>query len=372
MAKSTKIIMIVFCSLVAVLCVAIGVSTLKTESEKKGEGMPTVSQNTTVATTAPTETTTAKAENLSQRILGKWRDSANMSGYEFFEDGTVEITYVNLTVPIINIPVNGTTKGIYTLEGDKLTTKFTIYSATIEDTYTVAVDGNNLSMTNLEGLETAIYMRAKNEDETTTAKTATHPTTTKKEGSVLYDDELIGSWETYDGTIYSFDYDGNFELTKNGRNLSGIYLIDESKITLQYADGGKKVTEKYTYIVTKNSLSLNKNGGEILLTREGTGNVSSSEDDLLGVWRDGADMTGFEFKPGGICEITYMDFTVPVVNIPINGTYTGTYEVKGNKVTVSVNIYGAGLNDEFEFSVSGNTLKMKNTDTGTEYTYLKK
>ena len=30
------------------------------------------------------------------------------------------------------------------------------------------------------------------------------------------------------------------------------------------------------------------------------------------------------------------------------------------------------MNDEFEFSVSGNTLRMKNTDTGTEFTYMKK
>ena len=117
MAKSTKIIMIIFCSLVAVLCVAIGISTLKSESEKKGEGKPTVSQSTTVASTAPTSTTDA-SDVLSEQIIGKWRDSADMSGFEFFSDGTVEITYVNLTVPIINIPVNGTTKGIYTLEGD--------------------------------------------------------------------------------------------------------------------------------------------------------------------------------------------------------------------------------------------------------------
>lgn len=371
MAKSTKIIMVVFCSLVAVLCVAIGVSTLKTDSEKKGENLPTISQNTTVQSTAPTETTTAKSENLSDKILGKWRDSADMSGFEFFEDGTVEITYVNLTVPIINIPVNGTTKGVYTIEGDKLTTKFTIYSATIEDTYTVSVNGNNLSMTNLDGNETTTYMRVKKEAETTTAKTTTHPSTTKQ-SSVLYDDELIGSWESYDGAVYSFDYDGNFELAKNGSNYSGIYLTDEGKITLQYADGSSKVTEKYSYTVTKNSLSLSGNGEEILLSREGTGSFSSNEDDLFGVWRDSTDMAGYEFKPGGICEITYMNFTIPVVNIPINGTFTGTYEVKGNKVTVSANVYGNAINDEFEFSVSGNTLRMKNTDTGTEFTYMKK
>ena len=371
MAKSTKVIMIIFSSLVAVLCVAIGVSTIKNESEKNGGGKPTVSQTTTIASTATTATTTAKPENLSDKIIGKWRDSANMSGFEFFSDGTVEITYVNLTVPIINIPVNGTTKGIYTLEGNKLTTKFTIYSSTIEDTYTVSVDGNELSMTNHDGNETVTYMRAKTETETTTAKTTTYPSTSKN-SSVLYDDELIGSWESYDGSVYSFDYDGNFKLKKNGKSFSGIYLTDNGKITVQYADGSNKVTEKYTYSVTKNSLTLDKNGDEIYLVREGTGNVVASEDDLLGVWRDGTDMSGFEFKPDGICEITYMDFTVPVVNIPINGTYTGSYEVNGNRLTVSANIYGSRINDVYEFSVSGNVLNMKNIETGSEYTYMKK
>ena len=66
-----------------------------------------------------------------------------------------------------------------------------------------------------------------------------------------------------------------------------------------------------------------------------------------------------------------INFTVPVVNIPINGTFTGTYNVSGNKITISASIYGSSINDEYEFSVSGNTLTLKNTENGDVFTLTK-
>lgn len=366
MAKSTKIILITLCSLIAVCCVAVGVGTVMKDKDDTTT-LPTVSQSENIQSTVPA---TEKAPDLSELIIGKWRDSADMSGFEFFSDGTVEITYVNLTVPVINLPVNGTTKGTYKLEGDRLTTKFSIYSATIEDSYKISVDKNELSMTDLEELEKATYMRV-SESETITKKTTTHPSTEKDGNSVLYDDELIGSWEAVDGTKYSFDYDGSAEITKDGESFNGIYLTDSGKITLQYAANGKKITEKYSYTVSKNSLSFVKDGEEILFVREGTGNVSASDDELLGVWRDGANMSGFEFKPDGICDITYVNFTVPVVNIPINGTFTGSYSVKGNKLTVTASIYGSSTRDVYKFSISGNTLTLENTENGEVFTLTK-
>jgi hypothetical protein len=44
-------------------------------------------------------------------------------------------------------------------------------------------------------------------------------------------------------------------------------------------------------------------------------------------------MSGYEFKEGGVVVITYVNLTVPVVNIPINGSFTGSYSISGNKVT---------------------------------------
>ncbi len=368
MAKSTKIIAIILSVLVAAVCVAAGVSTVK---EKSDPDLPTVGGSTTKPTVSITETTTKAPKELSELILGKWTDSANMSGFEFFSDGTVEITYVNLTVPVINIPVNGKTKGTYTLEGDKLTTRCTIYSATIEYNYTVSVNGNNLSLTDLEDLETTTYMRKTETAETTTkVKETTLPPTKNNAG---YDDEIIGSWENSKGEKYEFDYDGEVEITAGGKEYDGIYIAEGGKITLQYKKNGSKVTEKYTYTVRKNSLTLKGEDGEIQLVREGTNNVATgSEDDLLGTWRDSADMSGFQFKPGGLCEITYVNLTIPVVNIPINGTFTGSYTVKGNKLTITVSIYGNPIVDEYEYSVSGNTLTLKNTDSNNAITLTKK
>ena len=369
MAKSTKIIVIVLSTLIAAVCVAAGISTVK-EGEKTN--LPTFSQSTTATSTVTqTETTTEAPKPLSKLILGKWTDSADMSGFEFFDDGTVEVTYVNLTVPVINIPVNGKTKGTYTLEGNKLTTRYTIYSATIEYVYTASVDGDSLSLTNLDGLETSTYMRKNESSETTTkVKETTLPTTKNNQG---IDDEIIGSWETSNGAVYEFEYDGDFELTVAGKEYDGIYIADGGKVTLQYTKNGSKVTEKYNYTISKNSLTLKGDGAEILLTREGTGNaVSANEDDLLGVWRDSADMSGFEFKPDGLCKITYVNLTIPVVNIPINGTFTGSYSVKGNKLKITVSIYGNPIEDEYEFSVSGNTLTLKPTDGGNTITLQKK
>lgn len=369
MAKSTKIIAIILSVIVAGVCVAAGINTVM-DSGNTPE-LPTVSSTAAKPTVSVTETTTEKQKELSELILGKWTDSADMSGFEFFPDGTVEITYVNLTVPVINIPVNGKTKGTYTLKGDKLTTRCTIYSATIEYNYSVEADETSLTLISLEDLNKTTYMRKTETSETTTkVKETTLPTTKKNTG---LDDEIIGSWEGSNGDKYEFDHDGDFELTSGGKEYEGIYLAEGGKITLQYRKNGTKVTEKYTYTVRKNSLTLKGDAGVIELSREGTNSAPvGSEDDLLGTWRDSADMSGFQFKPGGLCEITYVNLTIPVVNIPINGTFTGSYTVEGDRLTVTVSIYGNPIKDVYKYSVSGNTLTLKGIDNDNVITLQKK
>lgn len=377
MSKTTKIIAIILCCLVAACCVAIGVGTVLNDDTTRATDSTENSETTATndVTKEPTVSSTQnKEDELKNAIIGKWRDSADMSGFEFFDDGTVEITYVNLTVPVINIPVNGTTKGTYTISGDTLTTKFSIYSATIDDTYKVSVNGNELSLTDLEDFETATYMRVKASSETETTKEpgSTTATTKKDESEVLYDDELIGSWENSSGKKYKFSDDGTVKITSSGSSYSGIYITDSGNLTVQYVSDGKKVTEKYTYTVSKNSLSLkNKSGAESLFIREGTGSAGVSEDDLLGVWRDSADMSGFEFKQDGLVEITYVNFTVPVVNIPINGTFVGSYTVKNGLLTVTSSIYGSTNTDTYEYKINGNSLTLKNIENGDTLSYVK-
>lgn len=319
--------------------------------------------------------TTAPAPDLATLILGKWTDSANMSGYCFYADGTVEVTYVNLTVPIINIPVNGTAKGVYTLDGDRLTTKFSIYTATIEDTFTAKVENNMLSLYNLEELETSTYARAAEAETTTAATTAVTSAAEVSDttAEVVADGtEFIGSWINSDGNLgYTFNKDGTAKVLYYGDEFSGVYMTDGDSITIQYTGAEGKVTKTYTFTASKNNLSLVSDGDTTLFVRRGTADSPAQSNALLGKWSDGANMSGYEFKEGGVVVITYVNFTVPVVNMPINGSYTGSYSISGDQVTLNYSIYGNSITDKFAFTVKDNVLSFIDED-GEVSTYLKK
>lgn len=374
MDKSTKIIAALLAAIVAVFVVVVIIAT--TAMNKDDEPTSVATEPTDVSTTATTApTTTLPVVPVSELIIGKWTDSANMSGYEFFSDGSVEMTYVNLTIPVINIPINGVSKGVYTLEGDTLVTKFSIYSATIENKYTVKVENNSLSMKSHEDGETATYQKA-------SSAVATNPVITTEATDI---DEIVGSWINDNSTVkYFFSDDSSVRVTfSNARvasistealsgEYSGVYLTDGSSVIIQFTVDGKKVTQKCSFSVSKNTLSLtDETGSTSLYVREGTAIVTPGSDELMGKWSDSTGMSGYEFKEGGIVVITYVNFTVPVVNIPINGSFTGSYNVKGNKLTVSYSVYGNSMVDTFEFSVNGNSLSLKGDD-GKTSTYIKK
>ena len=75
-------------------------------------------------------------------------------------------------------------------------------------------------------------------------------------------------------------------------------------------------------------------------------------------------MSGFDFKEGGSVDVTYVNFTIPVINMPINGTYKGTYSVSNGRLTVNFSIYGKSVINSYEFSVAGDTLTLKNVEDG--------
>lgn len=374
MDKSTKIIAALLAAIVAVFAIVVVITTtaMNKDDDTADTSAPTVAVSPDVTTTP---TTTVPPTPLSELILGKWTDSANMSGYAFYADGTVEMTYVNLTVPVINIPINGVSKGVYTLEGDKLTTKFSIYSATIENTYTVKVENNSLSMKDREDGETATYQKA-------SGTTSVVPANTNAAADI---DEIVGSWINDNSTVkYAFNDDGTLKATffdakvasiststLNGE-YSGVYLTDGESIIIQFTVGNQKVTQRCSFSVSKNTLSLtDETGSTNLYVREGTSIVTPGSGSLLGKWSDSTEMSGYEFKEGGVVVITYVNFTVPVVNIPINGSFTGSYSISGNKLTVSYSIYGNSMLDTFDYSVNGNSLTLTKAD-GSVSTYIKK
>ncbi len=379
MDKSTKIIAGLLAAIVVVFVVVVVITTSAMKKDDEPTAGATAAPTVTVApdvTTTPTTTEpTVPPTPLSELILGQWTDSANMSGYAFYADGTVEMTYVNLTVPVINIPINGVSKGTYTLDGDKLTTKFSIYSATIENSYTVAVENNSLSMKDHEDGETATYQRASAPDTSVQSST----------GEATQVDEIVGSWVNDNSTVrYAFNDDGTLKVTFSDAKVAsistavlngeytGVYLTDGTSIIIQFTLDGQKITQKCDFSVSKNTLSLtDETGNTNLYVREGTSIVTPGSGSLVGKWTDSTDMSGYEFKEGGVVVITYVNLTVPVVNIPINGSFTGSYSVSGNKITVSYSVYGNSMVETYEYSVSGNSLTLKAED-GNVSTYIKK
>lgn len=86
-------------------------------------------------------------------IVGTWSSESEFLGqkitssYTFNEDGTYESA-------IIGIKQTGT----YTIEGDKMTIKFNSSVGVMTETYTFAVDGDELKLTMQNG-NTAVYER---------------------------------------------------------------------------------------------------------------------------------------------------------------------------------------------------------------------
>lgn len=387
MRKSTKIITIVLACTVAACCVIVGIGSVtdKGETTTQFASQTTAQQAETTVQIIDNTTASANVTDLSKLILGKWTDSVNMSGFEFFENNTVAYTYVNLES--FNIPFSGTANnGIYTLEGNKLTVKYTIYSGTIEKKYEIGINNDILTMRDVEDSETLTYKRAVQDttDSTTAPIETTVSQTTSKPTSV--GDELFGSWSNQDASIkYEFKADGTVLVSLSdvilpdvgtvliSGSFDGVYLTDGDEVIIQYSAFSKKITEKYNFAVSKNTATFTDNSGKtVTFTREGTGYKPSNEDDLLGIWRDSANMSGYEFKENGIAKITVVNLKIPIIDRDLNGTFSGSYEINGNEITISFSIYGKTVSESYIYEINGNILSLTNKSDNNVSTYLKK
>ena len=187
-------------------------------------------------------------------------------------------------------------------------------------------------------------------------------------------DELIGSWENKGlGKTYKFAQNGKVTVTVFGEKFEGVYVTEGTDVTIQYTASSKKTTEKYSFAVTKTNLALTDSDGSTFnYSRMGTDvNSSANSGSLLGVWRDSANLSGYEFKEGDVVSITFVNIRIPVIDVPVNGTFTGGYEIENGVLSVTYYIYGKKISDSFTYEVSGNTLKLTNTETGKISTYVK-
>lgn len=361
MNKATKFLVALLALGVAFVCVGMGYTAVK-NSDDTTTTVATVNPTTTTkpTTETTTETTTEKVPELSELLIGKWSDSAEMSGFEFFADGKVSFTYANLAS--MGISFDGKLdNGTYTLKGNKLTIAYSIYSATIDKTYEITIEDDVLKMKNIDDGKTSTYIRTDSFDGMVIQGTSTP-------------DEIIGSWENKSlGKSYKFTQGGKVTVNVNGNNYEGVYVTENTNITIQYTSGVQKNTEKYTFAVTKNSLTLtDSNSSTVTYSRMGT-EVGSSADSssLIGIWRDSANLSGYEFKEGEVVSVTFVNITIPVIDKPINGTFTGGYEINDGVLSLTYYIYGKKISNSYTFEISGNTLKLTDTESGKVSTYVK-
>ena len=116
-----------------------------------------------IALAAVTFVACSLPKSQSKQLIAKWSDSNNLSGYEFKEDGTVEITYVNFTIPILNQKFNGSITGVYSTnkadDVNTVTLTYTILTKSITKTYNYVVNGSSLTMTDPDSGESLVYIK---------------------------------------------------------------------------------------------------------------------------------------------------------------------------------------------------------------------
>lgn len=99
-----------------------------------------------------------------KKIIGAWRDSTGTVGYEFKEDNVCSITYADFTIPIVNIRYDGTVPGTYTItkrdDGNYyVQIKYTVISSQIVEDYMFSVEGDALTLTEVESGEQKTLIR---------------------------------------------------------------------------------------------------------------------------------------------------------------------------------------------------------------------
>ena len=363
MSRGSKVIITVVVAILAVSVTGFAVYT----AVRNGSSEPVTITSETAPGDIPATSSTAPSDeyDLSREILGKWVDSANMSGYEFFDDGTVNVTYVNMTIPVVNIPISGDAKGTYSVNGNDLEVHFSIYSGNIDIFYHASIKDNTLTLVTVDKEDTSTYIRASS-GQSPAQTTVPAPSTLPEE------ETLTGSWKSSDNLVeYFFFENGTLEVklfkAEGTAVYNGVYIDDNGTLTIQYNAEGKTVTESFSYKLNGLSMSLTSPEGETVLFTK----TSGDEKKLLGKWQDSSKMSGFEFKENGVVEVTYINLTIPVVNIPINGSFTGSYSVDGNSITISYSVYSNAISETYYYSVSGSTLTLTNVSDGDVSTYIK-
>lgn len=246
-------------ALIALVVVAIsmGAGYLIAKGPADKKETPSVNSSSSVSSSEATGDNTATSQHqggsvsANSYLIGAWTDNANFSGYEFFEDGTMKVTYFNMSIINLDDIIDGTYTGTYTVEGDKLTISYTIYSKAIVKTYTFSADETTLTLK--EGADEAIYVR-------------------KGAETVMedVDKELLGKWNS-NLSGYEFKESGIVTITyinleSMGIKLpisgkaDGVYTLNGDEITIRYSIYTGVIEKTYKYSIKDNVLTLTEKG----------------------------------------------------------------------------------------------------------------
>lgn len=114
---------------------------------------------------------TACVKTPEKQILGSWRDSTQTMGYEFKENNLVTVTFLDITVPIVNLPYKGTVEGTYQItkrdDGNHyVTITYTVFATSVTKDYMFKVDGSALTLTDVADGKQIVYMAYEEAQET--------------------------------------------------------------------------------------------------------------------------------------------------------------------------------------------------------------
>lgn len=120
---------------------------------------------------------TACSASPEKKLLGSWRDSTGITGYEFKEEGKCVVTFADVTVPILNINYNGSVDGVYTTQKRDdgnyyVTITYTIYSKSVTKDFMFVVEESSLTLTDTSDGTATVYMAYTAESDTTASTAA--------------------------------------------------------------------------------------------------------------------------------------------------------------------------------------------------------
>ncbi len=120
---------------------------------------------------------TACSASPEKKLIGSWRDSTGMTGYEFKEEGKCVVTFADVKVPILNVNFNGAVDGVYSVEKRDdgnyyVTVTYTIYAKSVTKDYMFTVDESALTLQDTTDNSVTVLMAYEAPADSTVAPTA--------------------------------------------------------------------------------------------------------------------------------------------------------------------------------------------------------